>query len=206
MDIRFRLAFALHGATDTTLNALASVYSWSFTIHDTIIQTIVSVTPLNGLTGVHRSRTTTTIIVTFSEPMNKISVQTAFAVRLFSPGYKNRPVNLSWDSTGTVMIFTYKMPPSHKTWSANTTHTSAWWVQAQQTWLGTTLQPGIRGTGQLTVPYKVSVNPAAIRLSWFSSQQEQALSGLIISYLKLFGQRHLVNPESGFLNVAVLNA
>ena len=31
-------------------------------------------------------------------------------------------MNLSGDSTGTVMTFTYKMPPSHKTWSVNTTY------------------------------------------------------------------------------------
>jgi methionine-rich copper-binding protein CopC len=68
------------GARDRTGNALASPFSFTFTTAaaaDTTRPTVVSTSPDNGEMGV---ATNTKLTVTFSEPMDKASVQVAFAV------------------------------------------------------------------------------------------------------------------------------
>lgn len=78
-----------------TGNTLASPYSWSFTTAsalDTTPPTVVSTTPTDGATGVP---VTTTLSVTFSEPMLPFSFGTVDGV----------PGTVSWPTASTV-IFT----------------------------------------------------------------------------------------------------
>lgn len=55
---------------------LESEFVWSFTTVDTVVPTITVTTPVNGTIGIAPSSTVT---VTFSEPMDQTSVETAFS-------------------------------------------------------------------------------------------------------------------------------
>ncbi|MBL8917836.1 MAG: Ig-like domain-containing protein [Myxococcaceae bacterium] len=89
-------------AKDAAGNALAAPFSFSFTTAaapDTAAPSVVSFTPANGATGVSRS---TNITVTFSEPMDKASVQVAFGVTAppaFNVG------TFTWSADGLTMTF-----------------------------------------------------------------------------------------------------
>ncbi|MCU0699388.1 MAG: Ig-like domain-containing protein [Myxococcaceae bacterium] len=70
------------GARDRGGNALAAPFSFTFTTAaapDTTRPTVVSTTPDNGAMGVS---TSSKIAITFSEPMDKASVQVAFVVNV----------------------------------------------------------------------------------------------------------------------------
>jgi hypothetical protein len=98
------------GAKDSTGNALASAYKWSFkTVYssDTTAPTISSVIPSNSASNV---ATLPTIVVTFNEAMNTSSAQNAFTI---SGG-----VTGSFNWIGNRMIFT-----SSSALSSNTAYT-----------------------------------------------------------------------------------
>lgn len=64
-------------------NSLASPYSWSFTTGNSIdlIAPLPAFTPTNGSTGVSRS---TTVQITYNEPINPISVNPTSYVYLYN--------------------------------------------------------------------------------------------------------------------------
>lgn len=90
------------GATDPAGNALAAPHTLTFTTAaapDVTNPTVVSTSPGAGATGVAR---TTDLSVSFSEPMDKASVQVAFAVTI--PALSNVGV-FSWSADGKTMTF-----------------------------------------------------------------------------------------------------
>ena len=70
-------------------------------VADTTPPTIVSTVPANNATGVVAA---TTIVVTFSEPMNKLVTQSAY--QSASPRLTPPVVQFTWNATGTVMTVT----------------------------------------------------------------------------------------------------
>lgn len=127
------------GAVDSSGDALASAYTWSFTSlysDDTTPPTISSVTPSPGAINV---ATSPTISVTWSEGMDKSSAQNAFTMKDSSKKVVSGSV--SW--IGNIMIYT----PSTAL-AANTTYTcdvgvnaedlSGNLLQAEETWNFTT--------------------------------------------------------------------
>jgi hypothetical protein len=88
---------------DTAGNALADRTQFSFTTTgpapDTTAPTILNATPSDGTLGVARSAS---ITVVFSEPMDKASAQTAFAITA-PPGFNAGVFN--WNAAGTEMTF-----------------------------------------------------------------------------------------------------
>lgn len=88
------------GIRDAANNALAAPYSFSFATAaapDTTPPTVVSSDPANGAIGVPLQPT---IVVTFSEPMDKASVQTAFAITSPAGVSTGAP---SWSADGKTM-------------------------------------------------------------------------------------------------------
>lgn len=70
-------------------------------VADTTPPTIVTTLPANNATGVVAA---TTIVITFSEPMNKLVTQSAY--QSASPRLTPPVVQFTWDTTGTVMTVT----------------------------------------------------------------------------------------------------
>ena len=70
-------------------------------VADTTPPTIVTTLPANNATGVVAA---TTIVITFSEPMNKLVTQSAY--QSASPRLTPPVVQFTWDATGTVMTVT----------------------------------------------------------------------------------------------------
>ncbi len=91
------------GAKDLAGNALATAYSWTFTIRnapDTTAPTVVSVAPVNGGRRVPLS---SAVSVTFSEAMDQASAEAAFSGNPALPAG-----TFSW--TGNTMTFTPGTP------------------------------------------------------------------------------------------------
>lgn len=70
-------------------------------VADTTPPTIVTTLPANNATGVVAA---TTIVITFSEPMNKLVTQSAY--QSASPRLTPPVIQFTWDATGTVMTVT----------------------------------------------------------------------------------------------------
>lgn len=85
----------------SSLVAFATSCSGTPPVVDTTPPTIISTVPANNATGVVAA---TTIVVTFSEPMNKLVTQSAY--QSASPRLTPPVVQFTWDATGTVLTVT----------------------------------------------------------------------------------------------------
>ncbi len=94
------------GAKDTFGNALASNFVWTFTTSNALCAppTVVSVTPLNGLTGICPS---TVVTATFSRAMNPFTINTT-TFTLTGPG--TTPVTGVVTYAGSTATFTPSSP------------------------------------------------------------------------------------------------
>ncbi|WP_084668198.1 Ig-like domain-containing protein [Myxococcus stipitatus] len=94
-----------HPIVDIAGNAIELPFNFSFTTEgptpDTTPPTILSTTPGNAVIGVARD---TLIEIVFSEPMNKASVEGAFAI--LSPAGLNTGT-LRWNTSSTVMTYSF---------------------------------------------------------------------------------------------------
>lgn len=159
---------------DLAGNRLASPYTWSFTTAagpDVTAPTVTSTSPLHGATGVG---TNASIAMTFSEPMNVASIESAFSLNPPTPGTMTyfgrtavfRPTALltasttytatlaasATDQTGTTM-------GAAKTWSFTTgtgPDTTAPIVKGTSPAHGDT---GVSRTADITVTFDQAVHP-----------------------------------------------